>query len=99
MARIPRKVALGNGYWVRVLTVPQKTIRAAVGLSALLPHEHKTAGQYDGLWNPTQEDVSTGGPAGVIYIYNRLPDKRKWQVYWHELTHAIADIGDWDGQT
>jgi hypothetical protein len=28
---------------------------------------------------------------GRIYIDRALTEKRKWAVYWHEITHALKD--------
>lgn len=39
----------------------------------------------DGYWDDENE---------TIYIDKKLSTKKRWNIYWHELRHAINDIAD-----
>lgn len=41
----------------------------------------------EGTWWP--DDMT-------IYILDSLPTYKRWEVYWHELIHAVNDCRDWD---
>ena len=48
----------------------------------------------DALW---VEHLGEGlGYSGRILIYDRLSAQRKWEVYFHELIHAVNDIMAYD---
>lgn len=82
--RIPRRVNLGRGYYIKVLLVTQTVIDEV----------YDDGDSLDGLW---LNELGTGvGRAGTIYIFQGLAAAQRWEVYWHELVHALNDIMAWD---
>lgn len=81
--RLPRRVDLGLGYVVQVVLVPQAILQEIVG------DEEGNNGALDGLWDPDKR---------IIYVDKRCSSKRRREVFWHELLHAINDIADTDKQ-
>lgn len=51
----------------------------------------------EGLWD---NQLGEGKPwfAGYIYIYNRMPLRKQWAIYDHELRHAVHDVLAWEGE-
>ncbi len=84
--RLPQGVNLGLGFWFKV---------ELALLSKIKDFLEEDEGEYFGAC-----DSDLGGapksPAGVIYILRTSPASKRWETYWHEIKHALADIAAWD---
>jgi len=74
--RLPRSVNLGRGYLVKIRVMPMAELKHAAGIE-------DEEGAVDGAW---EHETLT------IYIDRGLSIKRRWEIYWHELLHAVNDI-------
>lgn len=68
--------ALLGPYRVEVRLVLPATI------ARLLRRRHED-GEAAGCWDPGRV---------AIYIDRTLSRPRQWEVYWHEIAHAVADL-------
>ena len=91
MTRLPRRVALGKGYYILVHLANSKEIMDALDEDTL------TA---DGVWfNELGENSKNKKGevlAGRILIHRKLSSPKKWDTYWHELLHAVNDLMAYD---
>lgn len=79
---LPEKIDLGCGHVILVVQVSPLIIQAAIGAGT------------DAAWSV---DVPDDSPyAGVIFIDESLPEKRKRVLLYHELVHATNDISLWE---
>lgn len=79
---LPSKINLGCGNIIKVEQVPRATIQAAIGQDT------------EAAWSC---DPPTGSSyVGVIFIDKTLPFTRKKALLYHELTHALVDIHQWE---
>lgn len=53
---------------------------SAAELADLLDEE---PGETAGMWDVDKD---------TIYVRRDLPQRRRWEAYWHEMLHAIHDI-------
>lgn len=84
--RLPRRVHLGGGYYVKVLLVSPKVL-----LEQLEEDDDEKGKYYDGFFI-----AEYGYPCfGTIYVNNKLKRGAKWETYFHELIHAVNDLGAW----
>jgi hypothetical protein len=84
--RLPRTTTVGR-HKIRTLLVSQTVLRE-------IGEVEDEAVRLDGLWVPTYE-----APVfGTIYVEQRLPLAKKWDVYFHELIHAVNDLHAWVAQ-
>ncbi len=77
MKRIPKKVQLGL-YYVRVVQVPSLQM-------------NDIAGDSEAAWAESLD--TTDDCAGTIYIRSTEEPSHKWALLYHELVHAVLDIG------
>lgn len=78
-AQLPETVSLGLGPTIKVVRVSVRAMRKASGCE-------RRDGTPDGLWD---------GDGERILVLDNLPKRRALEVYFHELTHAVADVGYW----
>jgi hypothetical protein len=77
MKRIPKKVQLGL-YYVRVVQVPPLQMT-------------DIAGDAEAAWAESLDPESDC--AGTIYIRSTEEPSHKWNLLYHELVHAVLDLG------
>lgn len=80
--KLPKRKNLGKGYIIQIKLVTNTELM-------LILKEPKTDSikQYAGAWVDTDR---------IIYIDKNLTKAKQWEVYWHELLHAIHDIATLD---
>ena len=88
-SRLPRCVRIGRGYHLIVVLANQTTLREIA--------EAEDDELLDGFWDSKLSTI--GGLAGIIYIHNKLTVAQRWDIYWHELLHAVNDIMLYDRAT
>ena len=79
--RLLRKVRLGGGYVISTILLPPSE------LADLCDDEHEAQTPYQGFWDMDKM---------TIYISTSLNRKGQWEVFWHELLHAVNDLKDYD---
>ncbi len=83
--RLPRHVALPRGYRVGVVLVEPAV------LADLMDEEDWPASRRSPAgW--ISEDMT-------IYIRDDLTPVQRWREFWHELLHAVPDVGHMDDPT
>ncbi len=85
-ARLPRTVSLGH-YKIHVVLASQTILREVA-------EEDESSSLYDGCWVPDYKEPVFG----TIYVDAKLSAKKKWDVFFHELVHAVNDLHAWVAQ-
>ena len=81
-----------NNIQIYVLHNNRVVLRATASKASSIASKNKTIYKHirntsAGAWVDTER---------TIYIDKSLTKQRQWEVYWHELLHAVLDIGTLD---
>jgi len=78
--KIPSRIYLGGGYYIRVRCTSSGDL--------------DRTGYWRGYWHPNFN--KDRGVMGTIYLNKNVSEIKLWKTYWHELFHAVNDIRAWD---
>lgn len=85
MDRLPRTVTIGPKHKLKVVLCSPATLKA------LATDDDDIAFEVDALWVPTYERPVFG----TIYIDINAKGRKRWDLFFHELIHAVNDLHAW----